>query len=126
MRTQKPIATTGRINSTLGAIVVAVVVAQLAFVTVSGAAMSETHMETHGTAVATPAPVTPEGVEAIIAPGLPVGGARVDESGATESSASAQTVDIWHLYIHPFWPDECFWACFEIICPCVRIVITFP
>ena len=126
MRIQAPIATFGHVNRPLAAIVLAAVAVQLAFVAVGEGAASDAHLEIDAAPVAIGAPTSSVDPGPATTATPSTHGARADEGDESASTPSVQTVEIWELYIHPFWPDDCFWGCYEIMCPCVRIVITFP
>ena len=111
--TSAPAATTSPRRRKLAAALLAFFALQFAFVTVGGAEVSDADASASPTATAasdTPAAPKPTAASA------PTFGGATDAAEEAATGADAQIV--WDLYIHPFWDDLCFWACWEIVCPC--------
>lgn len=113
--TATPSATINTRRRMLAAIILAVIVAQPAFAAVGNAEVSAAAIDTGAELTATAVSDTPAKLGPTVASTASVDGA-MDASNEAASSEEAQVV--WDLYIHPFWDDLCFWACWEIVCPC--------
>lgn len=126
IRIQALIATLRPVNRPLATIVLAAVAVQLAFVAVGEGAASDAYLEIDAAPGAIGAPTSSVDPGPAITATPSAHSARADGGDESASIPSVQTIEVWELYIHPFWPDDCFWACFEIMCPCTRIIITIP
>ena len=50
---------------------------------------------------------------------------HIGPAEAVSADESAQTIVVVEYYMHPFLPNECFWYCTSIFCPCAEIWIFF-
>lgn len=115
--TSVPSTTTSPRNRKLAAAILAFFALNFAFVTVGSAEVSDTDTSASPTATAASgAPAAPK--PAVASAPILDGATDATEESATDADAQV----VWELYIHPFWDDLCFWACWEIVCPCRWII----